>query len=178
MSIVTKRGDGGLTDLLGGKRIEKSSKIMQAIGSVDEANSYLGIIGSIVKSKKLKNMIQEVQSDLFTIGAILAGEKNIYPISDRIRKLEQEIDEIEAKLPVQKNFILPGGNKVAAGLFYARSLVRHAERNMVNLKKKSVFEIPDYVYLYINRLSDYLFILARYENFREKINEKEWKKEK
>ncbi len=167
--IYTKKGDRGKTSLLNGRKIFKNSKVIEAIGSIDELNSYLGIIRSINKEKFIDKQINKIQRDLFLIGSLVAGynfdfDKKI------IVKIEEKIDELEAKLPVQTHFVFFGGNLVAAELFYARSLARKAERRLVDIRK----EINPLILVYINRLSDYLFILGRWCNFRRKIKEEIW----
>lgn len=161
MAIYTKTGDKGKTGTFSGKRISKSSELINAIGAIDELNSFLGTIGGLT----------EIQRNLFTINSILTGAKLELP-KDATRKLEREIDKWEGSMPVLKNFIIYSGSKKATQIFFARSLTRRAERSLVNLKIKSQkLEI----FAYINRLSDYLFMLARFTNFRSKISEKIWK---
>lgn len=159
MAVYTKTGDKGETGTFGGKRVLKSSKLISAIGSIDELNSFLGIIGGLT----------EVQQNLFTINAILTGAKLKLP-PEAARKLEKEIDKIEGTLPVQKNFLIYGGTKRAARLYFARALARRAERELVSLRVNSS------ILIYMNRLSDYLFMLGRKENFKAKIKEKIWKR--
>ncbi len=162
MSIYTKMGDKGETRTLEGKVISKSSKLINAIGSIDELNSLLGIIGGL----------ENVQFELFTINAILAGSKLKFT-KPKITKLEKEIDSLEIVLPKQKNFILYGGDPKAAMFFYARSVCRRAECSLVSLSD-SQFKISDSILAYINRLSDYLYIKGREANFKAKISEKAW----
>lgn len=162
MSVYTKTGDRGKTGLFTGKRILKSDFRIQAIGTIDELNSFLGIIGGL----------QEIQGNLFTINTILAGGRPRFSES-KIRKLENQIDKIEESLPIQKNFIYYGGTKKAVLLFYARALCRRAERRLVALSK---LQATSYLLLaYMNRLSDYIYTLARYSNFKEGVKEKVWK---
>jgi cob(I)alamin adenosyltransferase len=161
VAIYTKTGDKGKTGTYSGKRISKSSELINAIGAIDELNSFLGIIGGLT----------EIQKNLFTVNSILTGAKLELP-KDATRKLEREIDKWEGSMPVLKNFIIYSGSKKATQIFFARSLTRRAERSLINLKIKSQkLEIL----AYINRLSDYLFMLARFTNFRSKISEKIWK---
>ena len=142
--IYTKKGDGGFTGLYGTKkRVPKSSKIIRALGALDEANSYLGVIDS----KKIN--IDDIQKNLMLVSSIIAGVQKTFPIKETT-KLEQEIDKLEVKLPPLKNLILPKGE-----LMYARALVRRAEREVVNLK------VHKNILSYLNRLSDFLFILSR-----------------
>jgi cob(I)alamin adenosyltransferase len=161
VAIYTKTGDKGKTGTFSGKRISKSSELINAIGAIDELNSFLGIIGGLT----------EIQRNLFTINSILTGAKLELP-RDEIRKLEREIDKWEGSMPVLKNFIIYSGSKKATQIFFARSLTRRAERSLINLNIKSQ---KLEVLAYINRLSDYLFMLARFTNFRSKISEKIWK---
>ena len=158
MAVYTKTGDKGETGTFAGTRVRKSSQLIKTIGAIDELNSFLGIVGGLTN----------VQQNLFTINAILTGAK-IKLSEDATKKLEREIDEIEGKLPVQKNFIIYSGTKRATELFFARALCRAAERELVDLKTDPAAEI------YINRLSDYLFMIARLENFKKKKKEVYWK---
>jgi cob(I)alamin adenosyltransferase len=201
MTVYTKKGDKGITSLFDGRRVLKNSKIIEAIGTVDELNSYLGIciysLSNQSKSKKkladnrLKKEIQDIQRDLFEIGAILAGNKvtklqsykvtelqsyRVAKLQTRVKKFEKEIDRLEAVLPVQKNFLLPGGSGVSSRLFYARALARRVERALVGLRDTRC-KVPDTIYSYVNRLSDYLFILARSKNIK-KHKEVFWKASK
>jgi cob(I)alamin adenosyltransferase len=158
MAIYTKTGDKGTTGTFAGKRIAKSSQLIKVIGTIDELNSFLGIIGGLI----------EIQSNLFTINAILTGAKLKFP-EDATKKLEKEIDRIEGVLPVQMNFIIYGGNKKAAQIYFARAICRRAERELVVLKPR-----PE-ILIYINRLSDYLFIKGREVNWKKGIKEKAWR---
>lgn len=167
MAIYTKTGDRGKTSTFSGKRISKSSKLIRVIGTIDELNSYLGVVGGLT----------EVQRNLFTINAILTGAKIKFP-ADATKRLERKIDDIEDKLPVQKNFLIYGGTKKSTQLYFARAICRRAEREMPELRmnnlprgKNAELEIRKY----INRLSDYLFIIARWENYTKKIKEEIWK---
>lgn len=161
MSVYTKTGDKGKTGIFNGKRVSKSSKVIQAIGAIDELNSYLGVVGGLT----------EIQKNLFTINAIIAGSDPAIP-KDAVKKLEREIDEMEGKMPVLANFIIYSGVSRATKLYFARALARRAERSLVDLG----FKIYDLRILpYINRLSDYLFTLARYTNFKKKVKEEVWK---
>jgi cob(I)alamin adenosyltransferase len=180
MSIVTKTGDKGETGLFSSDktkkiRISKSSTRIETIGSIDEANTFLGLASSFVKNKKLKIKITEVQKHLFEVGAILAGAT--VPFDKTLpEKMEKEIDEMDKELPKLTNFILPGGGKAGSLLFMARTFVRRAERRLVSLSKKE--KINPEILVYINRLSDYVYTLARYSNFKEGIKEEIWKTSK
>ena len=162
MTVYTKTGDKGKTGMASGKRVSKSSRIISAIGAIDELNSYLGIIG---KHK-------DVQKNLFTINSILSGAKLELP-KDAVKKLEREIDEMEGKMPVLANFIIYSGTSRATNIYYARALCRRAERILVassDNKHKNLDKL-----MYLNRLSDYLFTLARFTNFKKKVKEEVWK---
>ncbi len=161
MAIYTKTGDKGKTGTFSGRRISKSSKLINTIGAIDELNSFLGIIGGLT----------EIQRNLFTINAILTGAKLKFP-SDATTKLERSIDKWEGTLPVLKNFIIYSGTKKAARVFYARALCRRAERVLVPLI------LPDSkseILVYLNRLSDYLFMFARSINYKKGTKEIYWK---
>ena len=183
MPIYTKTGDDGTTAIFTKKdgrsiRISKSDSLIEAIGAVDGANSYFGIITSEIKqkteNKSLAKNIEEIQRDLFTVGAILAGA-NFELKKLRTEELEKEMDRMEKELPKITGFILPGGSEVSAHLMYARTLVRRAERRIVALTLNSYPLIHNSITKYINRLSDYLFVLARWVNHQSKIKELKWK---
>lgn len=162
MTVYTKTGDKGKTGTFGGKRISKSSKLIQAIGAIDELNSYLGIIGKLT----------EIQRNLFTINSILSGAKLTLP-KDATKKLEKEIDEMEGTMPVLANFIIYSGTPRATKLYYARALCRRVERILVAASDSKHPNLDKLAYL--NRLSDYLFTLARFTNFKQKTKEEVWK---
>lgn len=162
MSVYTKKGDKGKTSILDGERISKNSKIINTIGAIDELNSYLGVIGGLKK----------IQKNLFTINSILAGSKLKLP-KNVIRNLENEIDKMESKLPVLKNFIIYSGVSRARKLFFARSICRRAERNLVSVSNTHSTGLS--ILQFLNRLSDHLFTLARYENYTKKVKESLWK---
>lgn len=176
MAVYTKRGDKGQTSLYDplnaqNIRISKSSTRINAIGSIDELNSFLGIICT-KSDKKLKVKIENIQGKLFRIGSILAGAKLRFSVS-YVKPFEKEIDTLEGTLPVLKNFILPGGSEIGSLLHYARTLVRRAERALVSLNETE--EVRPEILIFINRLSDYLFMLARKANFDSSLPEKIWK---
>lgn len=177
MAIYTKTGDKGTTKVFDKKSqtlvgIRKDSCKIKSIGSIDELNSFLGVVKSFSRDPKLQKKVEEIQGNLFTINSILAGSKLRFS-GTKTKKLEKEIDKLEGILPVQKNFIYYGGGNDASLIFYARSLVRRAERSLVSFARKE--EISEAILTYFNRLSDYLFILARSINFESKIPEKFWK---
>lgn len=176
VAIYTKKGDRGETALYdplaaSTKRIPKDSLRINAIGAVDELNSFLGIVLSGSTDKELNKLLKELQNNLFNIGGVLAGAKLSFPIS-KTKKLEKIIDKLEETLPVLKGFILPGGGEVAARLFFARALVRRAERVVVSLSREE--SVKPEILIYLNRLSDFLFMLARWVNFKEGKKEEPW----
>ncbi|BCX14381.1 MAG: ATP--cob(I)alamin adenosyltransferase [Patescibacteria group bacterium] len=171
--IYTKKGDRGKTSIIGNKRISKSDDLFWAIGDLDELNSLLGVIISKTNKKKLIIPLRKIQSNIFVIGSILAGYKTNFP-SKMVKEMEAEIDKFESKLPVQTNFIFPGGIFEASMLFFARSVARRAERRVVVLKTRLGTNLDD-ILIYLNRLSDYLFILARWLNFKAGKKEDFWK---
>lgn len=172
MAIYTKKGDRGETSLFLKKPtpLSKDSIRINAIGSVDEASSYLGVI--ISESRELKKPLNEIQKNLFVIGSILAGAELRFS-KTKTQKLERVIDRLEGSLPTLKNFILPGGGKIGAKLHFARTLVRRAERAVVSY---SLLEaVKPEILVYLNRLSDYLFMIAREVNSQEGFKEEVWK---
>lgn len=166
MKIYTKTGDKGETGLLGGKRVGKESLEIQLIGEVDELNAALGIAILFITEEKLKLFLQNIQRDLFKIGAELAGLQFSNQIVDleKIGKMEKIIDEFWAELPELKNFILPGGSVVGAHLHQARAICRRAERQLVAFGRN--VSVRSELYIYLNRLSDFLFASARWVNFK------------
>ncbi len=175
MTIYTKKGDKGETTLFNSKTSQrvlaaKDSLKINTIGAIDEVNSYLGTI-SCNKEPGLKKIIEKLQGELFTIGSILAGA-NLRFYSTKTKHLEKQIDKMQRKLPVIKHFILPGGTLIGSQLHFARTLVRRAERAVVTLNKKE--EIKPQILIYLNRLSDFLFVLARTVNQSRGVEEKYW----
>lgn len=166
--IYTKTGDFGETGLFTGERVSKSCNSINALGDLDELNASLGSVRlHLKKADSIK--LAQMQKDLFTLGSVLAG----FTVSDSVKKslstmidwMEKEIDALDKKLPALKSFILPTGCESSERLHLARAICRRCERSLVALGKH-VNLIP-----YLNRLSDYLFILARYENHRHKIKD-------
>jgi cob(I)alamin adenosyltransferase len=182
MKIYTKTGDKGETSLFGGDRVSKDDLRIQSYGTVDELNSLLGVVLSELKTEELRPVIIKIQNDLFTLGSDLAtpvekGNKGfVIPRIDEkfVLYLEEFIDKYDRQLPELKNFILPGGLKSAALLHVARSVCRRAERETVTLSKN--VEIGVQIIVYLNRLSDFLFVLARFENHRNGSQELNWQK--
>ncbi|HUD09208.1 MAG TPA: cob(I)yrinic acid a,c-diamide adenosyltransferase [Patescibacteria group bacterium] len=177
MPIYTRFGDKGKTALHTGKTVSKGSVRVEAYGNLDELNSFLGVVLSQIKDKKIKQELLEIQNDLFEIGASLAGpgekkyQKLAQKLKVRVMEFEKEIDTLTQKLPKLKNFILPGG-KTGSLLHYARTIARRAERRTVILAEKE--KVLKEVLVYLNRLSDLLFMFARIINHREKQTEIIW----
>lgn len=175
MRIYTKTGDRGKTSLYGGKRVPKDDIRVDAYGTVDELNSLLGVTLSKIKDKKISDFLGRIQSDLFLIGSNLAGAKtDLSTIPVRISEMEKMIDWADAQLPTLKNFILPSGVESATFLFYARAVARRCERAIVELNQKEA--VDPKLLIYINRLSDLLFEMARFLNFKKGIKETIWKR--
>jgi cob(I)alamin adenosyltransferase len=181
MKIYTKTGDKGRTSLIGGTKVSKAHSRIEAYGTVDELNSYIGLCKDISAEDKIKSQLQEIQDRLFTIGAALACDpeketKLKIPdlIESDITALETAIDEMEAQLPVMQSFILPGGHPVVSHFHICRCITRRAERNCVRLGLEQE-EVPPLIIKYLNRLSDYLFVVARYTASQLKVAEIPWK---
>ena len=179
MSVYTRFGDKGKTSLYAGKTVSKGSLRVNAYGTVDELNSYLGIVLTGVKDKKLRKKVIDVQKDLFEVGASLASPSGNKKeglskyLKQRVLEFEKEIDSLTKKLPKLENFILPGGGKEGAGLHFARTLVRRAERRVVELSEKE--NVNSGIIIFLNRLSDLLFMYARDINLKAKQKETLWK---
>ncbi len=181
MKIYTKKGDQGTTSLFGGAKISKHSLRIHAYGTVDELNSVLGIVLTHTVSKTGETILKELQNQLFVLGADLATlpskKTKIERIGNKeIDQLEQWIDELDEQLPALTSFILPGGAPAGATLHLARTVCRRAERHTVALKKED--PISDEALIYLNRLSDLLFVLARFENQQAEETETKWTSKK
>jgi cob(I)alamin adenosyltransferase len=178
MKIYTKTGDKGFTSLIGGTRVPKFHLRIDSYGTVDELNSYIGMIRDQDISTHDKNLLKEVQDRLFTIGSSLAADpgKSRMVIPDLnledIELLEKEMDTINEQLPELRHFILPGGNNAISFCHIARCVCRRAERLAVHLSTES--NVDEKVTVYLNRLSDYLFVLARKIGHDQKIAENKW----
>ena len=178
MKIYTKTGDKGTTGLYGGGRVSKSSPRIAAYGDVDELNATLGLVRAETPHEPIRKAIGEIQLTLFTLGAQLASPKVDPKIevitSAQIDSLERQIDAITEQLPEMRHFILPGGGKTAALLHLARTVCRRAERSTVFLSSHAGEVVDHWVLIYINRLSDFLFILARLANQLERVEDIPW----
>jgi cob(I)alamin adenosyltransferase len=159
--IYTGTGDSGSTSLCGGTRVAKDHPRVEAYGTLDELNAHMGLLVAALDDAETIGFITEIENNIFTIGCHLATENGSeYPINESdIRKLENAIDDISALLPPLKNFILPAGSETAARANVCRTVCRRAERAMVALGKEC--NISQHAMVYVNRLSDYLFVLQR-----------------
>ena len=176
MKIYTKTGYKGETSLLGVTRVSKAHQKLEAYGTVDELNSTIGLIAAM--NPVHQNFLLNIQHKLFNIGSELAAEKDLsFPLpeltEEEINVLEKEIDRLNEKLPKLKNFILPGGSVISAHTQIARCVCRRAERNVVGLNESKYTTIIGY----LNRLSDYLFVLSRDFLRLEGVEEIKWEKE-
>lgn len=178
MKIYTKTGDKGLTSLIGGTRVPKYDLRIESYGTVDELNSYIGMIRDQDIDAAQKDILKEIQDRLFTIGASLASdpEKSKMKIPDLhlsdIELLEKQMDEMNEVLPELRHFILPGGNQAVSFCHISRCVCRRAERISVHLKEESF--VDEKVIIYLNRLSDFLFVLARKLSYDQNIPENQW----
>ena len=178
MKIYTKTGDRGDTRLFDGTSVRKNNDRVEAYGDVDELNSFIGAAAAFMKDAALAGMLGEIQKDLFSVGAQLANPKfknanEKFQLSrTRIEALEQGIDDFETELPPLRQFILAGGGHAGSLLHIARTVCRRAERRVVSLS--GAVEINPDVIEYMNRLSDFLFVIARVVNHREGKQEIPW----
>jgi cob(I)alamin adenosyltransferase len=166
MKIYTKSGDKGKTSLIGGKRVSKDDIQIDAYGTIDELNSFLGLLRDYCSIKSDKSFIIDIQKDLFIIGSLLALDysknnnlDNIVFSKNKTVLIENKIDEIDSSLPKMTNFIVPGGHVTVSTCHISRSICRRAERKCIKFAKQ--FELNNNILIYLNRLSDYLFILSR-----------------
>jgi cob(I)alamin adenosyltransferase len=165
--IYTKTGDDGTTGLIGGQRVSKDSALIEASGSLDELNALIGLVRADTLPDEVDQVLETIQSDLFAMGTQIStpegsGIKSPGIGDEKIGKLEHEIDALEERVSPLRQFILPGGSREAAELHLARTVARRAERHCVTLSRSS--KIDPRVLRYLNRLSDLLFLLARYAN--------------
>lgn len=179
--LYTRTGDAGTTSLIGGTRIAKNSPRLEAYGTVDELNSHIGLVNARTTDPDIRAMLTWIQHRLFDIGSCLACDPNgdfSMPsgIDDAaIRRLECAIDALDSRVPPLNRFVLPGGSVESAEAHIARTVARRAERRILTLAGQS--EVPPEVLRFINRLSDYLFVLARFNNINQNIDEIFWQKD-
>ncbi len=181
IKIYTRVGDKGTTSLLGGAKVPKSHLRIEAYGTVDELNSHLGLCRDLLTDDASRSLLKEIQDRLFTIGSNLAyepekGTRFNLPdlLASDVELLEKEIDRMETVLPEMKHFILPGGHPMVSQLHIARCVSRRAERCCVRLQEEGQ-ELAPLILPYLNRLSDYLFVLARYTGHQNHAEEIPWK---
>ena len=179
MKIYTKTGDGGDTRLFDGTRVRKSDARVESYGDVDELNAFIGAASAFIRDDAINDVLAQIQKDLFSVGAQLAdprfkergGAKFQLP-QERVSALESAIDAFETELPPLRQFILAGGGHAGALLHVARTVCRRAERRVIALADRT--PINPGVMQYLNRLSDFLFVLARLVNHREGQQENPW----
>jgi cob(I)alamin adenosyltransferase len=181
IKIYTKTGDTGSTSLIGGTKVPKSHLRIESYGTLDELNSMLGLCRDLLTEEQTRQTLLEIQDRLFTIGSSLACDPVKEPrmrIPDLketdISFLEGEIDRMDAELPPMRSFILPGGHPIVSQLHIARCVCRRAERACVRLELESL-EVEPLILQYLNRLSDYLFVLARFTAHLLQVEEIPWK---
>lgn len=180
-AVYTRSGDKGTTGLVGGTRIKKSDPRIHLYGEVDELNSFIGVAISFLDKSFDKIFLYEIQSSLFDLGSNLACEKEkraqfkLPQIKDAlIEKIESEIDKMDSTLRPLHTFILPSGTQAASCFHVCRTVCRRVERQMVDFEEGNKGEIPESSLIFINRLSDYFFILARYLNHSKQVEEINW----
>lgn len=177
MKIYTKTGDKGQTSLFGGKRVPKYNLRIKAYGTIDELNSFTGLLRSQNIREEDKQVLLKIQNGLFNIGALLASEdisklKTLLPTEEKLKILEKEMDKIDAAIPELKKFVLPGGNQSIAYSHVCRSVCRRAERLIVELADET--KIDENIIKFVNRLSDYFFLLSRKIAFDFNVDEVIW----
>lgn len=179
--VYTRTGDKGQTSIIGGIRVSKSCERLEAYGTVDELSSHLGLLAALLPDGDDKDMIIRIQNNLFSVCSNLATDQSQTPLYDsaklaegEIDMLEKEIDAIMKMLPERQGFILPGGTQPAAQAHVCRTVCRRAERRIVALSE--VAQISPETQQYVNRLSDYLFVLAKKINFNAGVSEIIWQK--
>lgn len=179
MKIYTKTGDQGLTSLIGGTRVPKSDLRIDCYGTVDELNSYIGLLRDQPVNNSRRDLLKEIQDRLFTIGASLASDPDKSKMrlpdlhAEDVTLLEQEMDRMNATLPELREFILPGGHSAVSFAHVARCVCRRAERLVIGLQQESF--VAELVIIYLNRLSDYLFVLSRQMAHELGVEEVTWK---
>ncbi len=181
LKIYTKTGDLGTTSLIGGTKVPKSHLRIESYGTVDELNSYIGLVNDSFQHERTNITLKEIQDRLFTIGSSLACDPEKEPLmkipdlsQDDVALLEKEIDIMNEALPPMRSFILPGGSQAISFAHVARCVCRRAERICVHLQQENLFVEP-LVIKYLNRLSDYLFVLARFIGLTQHVTELAWK---
>ncbi|GAB1416030.1 cob(I)yrinic acid a,c-diamide adenosyltransferase [Paludibacter sp.] len=181
MKIYTKTGDKGKTSLVGGTRVSKSDARLDAYGTIDELNSFVGLLTTEDLNDNILQQLHNIQNKLFSVGSYLATDTARTKIKDAsiihasdIAEVENNIDVMDSSLPTLKNFILPGGNRASSICHICRTVTRRAERNILKLVESDI-EINDEILKYVNRLSDYFFVLSRYISVNQGYKENFWK---
>lgn len=166
--IYTRTGDKGTTSLVSGQRVSKADRRIESYGTIDELNSFIGLLMTAIEDPEDEKFLLFIQHKLFTIGSYLATDQSTTELKiesqvtqESIEKIEHEIDRIDETLPKMKNFVLPGGCRSASLAHVCRTVCRRAERRIYSLAEQA--EVEDPVLIFVNRLSDYLFVLARKE---------------
>jgi len=177
MKIYTRTGDDGTTSLPGGKRVPKYDLRIEACGSMDELLSWIGLLRDFRENDSRRETLIYIQNQLMRCMASLGGRecnnpKDCFPDQNCILNIEKEIDRMEANLPPKKNFSLPGGHLLISYCNIARCVCRRAERDTLRLNNSK--KIPDIIYIFLNRLSDYLFVLSRQISLELDIQEIDW----
>ncbi len=179
--IYTKTGDSGTTSLIGGTKVLKSDLRIECYGTIDELNSYTGLLFDLITDKNSREILKEIQDRLFTVGSSLACDPEKEPLmkipdlkETDVEMLEKEMDAMNETLPAMKFFVLPGGHPAVSTTHIARCVCRRAERLCVNMQAHDLFVDP-LVIKYINRLSDYLFVLSRYVGHLLGVEEVAWR---
>ena len=178
MKIYTRKGDSGYTLLIDGKIVYKHNLSVAAYGTIDELNSFLGLLKDYIDDEKIKDVLNNIQLKLFSIGSILASGEN-QNISEKVKiekkdveYIELEIDRLNEYLPELKNFIIPGGHKTSSYSHVCRSICRRAERKISELNKNS--GVDPNILAYVNRLSDFFFVLSRFLKHSDNVSESYW----
>lgn len=184
MKVYTKTGDKGQTSLVGGQRVSKCCERLESYGTVDELNSHIGVLITYCSDDKDKDFLVDVQGKLFVVGGYLATDNSQREIrqgnivtTEMVEEVEHEIDRLQEHLPPLKLFILPGGSRAASYAHVCRTVCRRAERCILRLVETGA-EVDDNVTAYVNRLSDYLFVLARKLNVDNNTNDIVWVRRK
>ena len=170
--VTTKRGDDGSTGMADGTRVLKSNLLVKAIGELDELNSWMGLLCSLDELNEHKEYLQSIQNRLFDIGGILTTKSEVPLEKQYLLTLEKEMDNLNRKLPDLDNFILPEGSKESSFIHIARTVCRRAERSLIEANRSEKMEQS--CLIYINRLSDFLFVLARKVNLNSGNEELLW----
>lgn len=181
MKVYTKTGDKGQTGLIGGTRVPKNDIRLEAYGTVDELNSFIGLLCAYDIPKEDLAFLRSVQHNLFVVGSYLATDRSVVAVNnasvlsiDSIIDIEHQIDKLDERLPLLTAFILPGGSQASALCHVCRTVTRRAERRIYEMN--SLFNVDEQILVYLNRLSDYFFIFSRYLNNIAEYEEILWKK--